>query len=129
MELICNEIAARLYMVIGKTMPENASDEWFLETNDHGITIDNVALFTAELEDLVVRLNDIGDGLEPSEYQTEFYDSAKRAFGDEKASIRMFFRYLYALLFWSESGPRWGEFVAIVGTEGFENLLRERSVL
>jgi len=59
--------------------------------------------------------------------QAEFYDAAKLTFGDEKASIREFFKMLYMVIFQSQSGPRWGQFLMIAGLDRFVEIIRERS--
>jgi lysyl-tRNA synthetase class I len=61
-----------------------------------------------------------------SDYMFEFYEAAKRAFGDSKGSIRQYFRWLYLVVFGYESGPRWGEFVAVYGREEFVRLVNSR---
>jgi len=124
-----NEVAARIYMTLATPQPENAPDEWFLEEEDTSVTLPRVERFITALDDLRETLRGMGDGLDGADYQTEFYNAAKAAFEDEKGGIRMFFRYLYALIFWTDSGPRWGDFVSIVGVDEFERMLNERGVL
>lgn len=125
-ENVVRSVAARIYLVLAENMPENASDEWFLQPDISGVNVEDVRLFVNEAIFLRNLITSMGDGREPVDYQTEFYNSAKRCFGEEKSSIRKFFSYLYAVLFGKDSGPRWGEFVAIVGVEHFNEMMVEQ---
>lgn len=120
--------AARIYMTLAEQQPADAPDEWFLQSEDTGVTHERVGRFLDALNDLRVILRTM-DSATPEDFQTEFYNAAKAAFADEKGGIRMFFRYLYALIFWTDSGPRWGDFVYIVGVPEFERMLDERGQL
>ena len=66
------------------------------------------------------------DELSDEAIMIPFYDAAKMAYGEEKTSIRKFFRYMYILLFHAESGPRWSQFIRATGTDYFLKLVRDK---
>jgi len=84
------------------------------------------------LEGLAFLVQDLGvlcgtDHWTEENIQGLFYASAKSTFGDEKSSIREFFKLLYLVVFQTESGPRWGQFLMIVGYDRFVEIIKERS--
>jgi len=93
--------------------------------HDEEMTADTVVRFNAGLERIVSFLEG-NDTATEDEIQTEFYESAKVAFGDDRSSIRAFFRLMYILVLQTNSGPRWGQFVAIFGINEFLLQIRDR---
>lgn len=106
-------VAAGLYMYSSET--------------EEPITLDSTAQFLGGLRRLLERLNDIhitaSEEWSDTSIQYEFYEAAKATFGEDKMSIRRFFRYLYFMVFERADGPRWGQFVAIVGLDKFMDQL------
>jgi len=109
-------------------MPEDAPDEWFAPKHDPKVDEigENASAFLESARKIRDRISKLPPETDEKDIQTVFYDEAKAAMGTDKASIRKFFSYLYALMFKKESGPRWGQFVAIVGTEEFVKMMEER---
>ena len=126
-----NEIAARIYLTLGEHPPEDAPDEWFAPRTEtvNPVSMSDVEKFSASLHTLLDQLESYSSDLDSEEYQTLFYDAAKSAFGENKKEIRNFFRFLYAMLFGTTSGPRWGQFLTAIGKDEFVQLVRERSTL
>lgn len=120
-----NTIAAYLYLHLAEQMPEDAPDEWFLQPDPANIDVARVERFVREctvLSELLSR----SPTFTAEEYQSLFYEAAKETFDHDKKMIRTFFMWLYLVMFQTDSGPRWGEFVVAFGPERFSGLMRER---
>lgn len=118
-------VAAYLYLHTAEQMPEDATDEWFLQPEPNPIHLPVIEEFMRQTQVLV-------DAIEHStehtndHYQTLFYDAAKATFDGDKKMIRTYFAWLYWILFQRDSGPRWGEFVMALGREEFVAYVKER---
>lgn len=121
-----NTVAAYLYLHLAEQMPEDAPDEWFLQPDPANIDVARIEMFVRECTFLVTSLESMSDGCSTEDYQTLFYDAAKATFDEDKKMIRTFFMWLYLILFETDSGPRWGEFVSAFGRERFAHLMRTR---
>lgn len=118
-----NALTAFFYLHDAEQPPENAPDEWFLAAPALPGSLSRVDVFARHARALA---DDLGSLEGEAEFQSAFYERAKAAFGTDGASIREFFRMLYLLIFRQQSGPRWGQFVAITGRDDFIALLRSR---
>lgn len=107
---------AFFYLRDAEQMPADAPDEWFLMTQDDAGLTDRVNTFETHARALITDISAL-DGEEAFQYA--FYERAKAAFGTDGKAIREFFRMLYLVVFGQESGPRWGQFVALFGREAF----------
>ena len=88
---------------------------------------DEVARFLNSFDWLLRQIEEMNeDELTDDAIMVPFYDAAKMAYGEEKTSIRKFFRYMYILLFHAESGPRWSQFIRATGTDYFLKLVRDK---
>jgi lysyl-tRNA synthetase class I len=136
-----NDVAAYLYRHLGEQMPppkyslsgtidieaDNALIERWSQGSDVSvISLDDVEAFIRETAQLLVELSYLGEEASSTEYMTCFYDAAKATFGEERSSIRTYFRWLYLVAFGYENGPRWGEFVDIYGVQNFQVFLIRR---
>lgn len=124
-----NILAAYLYLRMGEQMPENAPDEWFLEPDPFAIDPLYLRRFIAMTEVLLIDLEQLElDENEPAapQYMTLFYNAAKDVFDNDKTRLRTYFAWLYLVLFQTQDGPRWGDFVAVYGVENFVALARQR---
>lgn len=119
-----NTLRAYFYLLEGEPMPENAPDEWFLprETSE-ARTPEQIEAFATQAQGLIEDLRILTT---EDDYQTAFYNRAKMAFGEDRASIKIFFQMLYLLLFQRNHGPRWGQFVQMIGRDRFIENLQER---
>ena len=89
---------------------------------------DQVRTFLIGLDRLVHVLIDM-DGTDrwtQDDIQYEFYEAAKATFGEDKGSIRTFFKYLYVLLTETPNGSRWGQFIHLLTLPRFIDKLGER---
>jgi lysyl-tRNA synthetase class I len=111
-----NIVSARLYLALAELQPVDAPDEWFLPKKETPVT--RVDEFLAGVADLQMRLTTEPE-LTEERIQWHFYEAAKSAFGEDKIAIRDFFRYLYIIMFRTQSGPRWGQFVIATGLDVF----------
>lgn len=59
------------------------------------------------------------------EVQFHFYEIAKKYFGQTPKELKVFFEYLYFLLFREKFGPRWGEFVRRTKVDLFCEMVTE----
>ena len=75
----------------------------------------------AALEDLVARLEELGQGAETEAVQFEVYEIGKRH-GFE--NLRDWFKALYETLLGQSQGPRMGSFIALYGVEETTALIR-----
>ena len=117
-------LRAYFYTLEGEMPPPDAPDEWFLPRADPTIRTEAaVAAFHRETRRL---LTELGSSLTEDEIQALFYERAKAAFGTDKAAIRDYFRMLYLLIFQRPSGPRWGQFVILIGRQAFIDRLKNR---
>ncbi len=119
-----NEMRAYFFLLEGEQMPEDAPDEWFLQPDPAPRTEEQVQIFVDTSRHLADALADVE--LDELAIQTIFYDHAKLAFGEEKSSIREYFKMLYLLIFHRDSGPRWGQFVMMLGRDEFIERLERR---
>jgi hypothetical protein len=94
-------LMAHLYLQLAEYPPENAPDEWFAPRGSDGITIASIREefppFLRGVSRIVDRLQEVEE--DETEIQAIFYDEAKATFGEDKKSIRKFFRLLYIFLF------------------------------
>lgn len=103
-------------------------ERWQLSPDPTVINTTEISLFVQGLRWLIDQLNaNFTDASSDEEIQAVFYEAAKRSFGEEKSSIRNFFRYLYLVLFGTESGPRWSQFVRAMSMQRFLQVLEERT--
>jgi len=109
-----NHLHAFFYMHLGEQMPNNALDEWFLAKEE--FEFPDLNLLRRGVNLLIARLQ-VEKVWTEEEIQFEFYEVAKEIYGKE--NIREFFKLLYLLIFDKESGPRWGQFVYIIGISLF----------
>lgn len=63
---------------------------------------------------------------EKIDYQFHLYEIAKKYYGEDGKQIRSFFRDLYLVLFGKENGPRLGQFIEILGHEGYNFFFKKR---
>ena len=127
LNLSLNKVSADLYLNWGEQQPDNAPDSWFEPRGQEDITVDKNEVIKAltGAQELCTTLN-MNRGYTEEEIQTLFYDVAKTTFGEEKAQIRTFFKYMYQFVLGSQSGPRWGQFISILGIEEFLDRLHMR---
>jgi len=124
-----NVLASYLYLHMGETMPEDAADEWFLETDPFTVDLSRLQRFIVMTEVLLTDLEQLElDPEQPAgpQYMTLVYDAAKDTFDHDKTQLRTYFRWLYLVVFQCEDGPRWGDFIDIYGVENFVALVRQR---
>ena len=118
-----NNLKAFIYMQEAETMPPDCDDEWFLQTDDSLYFIDNFDKIIEGIDHIKANLFACET---EEEIQILFYDAAKMSLGEDKSSIRNFFKFLYLTMFEKTHGPRWGQFVALAGKEKFIENLEER---
>lgn len=122
-------VAAYLSLHLYEPMPENLSNEefieWAMRPEPNEISLVDVRAF---LDSTSILLSEIRNGIfnSPSEIMYHFYEAAKRTFDDDTSKIRTYFKWLYLIVFQKEDGPRWGEFVWIYGQQKFVDLMNER---
>lgn len=124
-------IETRLYLFLGERPSEDLDDEayivWQMSLDPFVALRPEIARFMDGLEWLIVQVENLDENeVTDEEIMVPFYDAAKRVFGEERSAIRSFFRYLYIILFHSESGPRWSQFIRATGKDYFLQLVRER---
>lgn len=126
-------LAAFLYMRMAEQMPEDAEDEWFLQSESAGellsTQLPRLELFIQRTEELLLELETLVlDPNEPAspQYMTLFYDAAKDTFDHDKTLLRTYFMWLYYVLYNQSSGSRWGEMVDIMGVGPFNEMVRDR---
>ena len=117
------ELQAFLYLQEAEQMPEDASDQWFLQPQPQ---IELVLRYQDLVNGLNYILNNISDQQTEEELQAVFYDAGKLFYGVEKTDLRMFFRGLYQIILQRPSGPRWGQFVTIMTVDNFRLFVQER---
>lgn len=139
-----NVIRGRLFLFLGESRPIPFRDqffsdedlaaadaeyiEWQASPETQPLDQPDVDRFLDGFYWLVDQLRSMDEtALSDDELMVPFYDAAKFAFGDDKSSIRKFFRYMYIILFSSESGPRWSQFVRATGIEYFLKVVEERT--
>lgn len=113
-----------LYQHVAEQMPDDLSDEEFeawclapgVSSGDVLVTHENVQRFIGDLNTLVWSLEREEN---PENYMTHFYDAAKSTFDGDTKLIRIWFMWLYVIVFGKLEGPRWGDFVQIYGRENF----------
>lgn len=107
------------YLVEGELPPKDAPDEWFLlPDSTQKRSEEEVEKFLVGCSYLKEYLR---DDMPEEDIQFHFYEAAKKAFGDEKSSIREFFKLLYLVIFSKPQGSRWGMYVQMVGVSEFLN--------
>lgn len=124
-----DRLQTALYLRLGELMPADAPDEWFLQPDPFFATPpDRMRLgrFIVEVENMLWELLDLSRDATASDYMSVVYDAARRTFDDDSTQLRTFFMWLYAVLFHSANGPRWGDFIAIYGVDAFVLLVQER---
>jgi hypothetical protein len=110
-------LRAFFYLLESEVMPPDADDAWFLQPCTGVRDAASVEAFARGATAIVADLP--GTDSTEEAVQALFYAHAKQAFGEDKDSIRRFFAMLYLLLFGRDHGPRWGQFVTIVGVDLF----------
>lgn len=139
-----NILASYLYLCVGEAMPDPilnedgeldvAADNAALESWSNGsdsFTIDQFYLrrFIVQTELLLIDLEELElDPNEPAapQYMRLFYEAAKTVFDNDKTRLRLYFAWLYLVVFQRSEGPRWGEFVQVYGVDEFNRLVRQR---
>jgi lysyl-tRNA synthetase class I len=112
------------FLLEAEQMPEDADDDWFLPQPEPNIrTTETLQIFETHVKGLI---DDLQHLTTEEDFQTAFYNRAKLAFGEDKASIRTFFQLLYLLIFQRPQGPRWGQFVTLIGKDEFCARLSQR---
>lgn len=119
-------LAAYLYFKTAEMPPEDVTDEWFLSPEPAPLTSEKVGIFTEQVNGLISDIEALDDPSDEEAVQFIFYERAKAAFGEEKSSIREFFKMLYLVVLEKPDGPRWGQFVALTGRDEFLSRLRKR---
>lgn len=137
-------ILGRLYLFLGEVRPipyredfetdedyEAAGEEWVawqMTPETQPLDVADVDRFLVGFSWLIEQVRQMNeDELTDDEIMVPFYDAAKMVYGEERTAIRNFFRYMYILLFRSESGPRWSHFIRAVGSDYFLRLVEERT--
>lgn len=122
------DISAQLYLQESEYFDDNTPDEWFLVSDAEMVDScnDRSFRFLKAMDYVLVNITSLSDEATEKDYQTLFYDAAKMYFGEDKASIRDFFRVGYVFVFHSWSGPRWGQFVETLGVTAFIDTVQER---
>jgi len=116
-----NSLNAFFYLHEAELPPPDAPDAWFMGKDDISGLTERVALFREHALLLADELTSVST---EEEFQFLFYERAKSAFGTDGGSIREFFRMLYLVVLGQPSGPRWGQFVVMMGRDAFISLLR-----
>jgi lysyl-tRNA synthetase class I len=116
-------LRAFYYLLEAEQMPENAPDEWFLPKEESVRSEEQVQSFVTQTLNLLENLTTLET---EEDIQSLFYSTAKAAFGEEKSSIRDYFKMLYLLILQKENGPRWGQFVLMFGRDEFIERLTSR---
>lgn len=117
------DLRTYFFLLEAEHFDENTPDEWFEPRSDS-------TLFRSEnqIETFVTGcnyiLNTLNDEMDEETIQYHFYEAAKKAFGEEKSSIREFFKMLYLVVFDRPQGSRWGQYVMMVGASRFKDRLR-----
>ena len=137
-------LAAYLYLHRGEAMPApvlDAEGELDVAADDAAITawsqvrdpftvdMARLSLFIVRTEGLLINLQQLElDPAQPvsPQYMAVFYDAAKSVFDNDAAQLRTYFSWLYLVLFQRDEGPRWGDFVEILGVDEFVSLTRAR---
>ena len=137
-------ILGRLYLFVGevRSIPQRKDFEtdedyeaageawvaWQMTPETQPLDVADVDLFLSSFGWLVEQIQSMDETtLTDDEIMVPFYDAAKRAYGEDRSAIRRYFRYMYILLFRSESGPRWSQFIRAVGSDYFLRLVEERT--
>ena len=81
------------------------------------------AKMSPAIEDLIGRLGEV-ENLPDDGIQTIFYDVGKQYIGSEKGELRVYFRILYAVVWGTYSGPRWGLAFNLLGQDKFISLMK-----
>lgn len=110
-------LRAFFFLLESEIMPPDADDAWFLQPSKGARDAASVEAFLLGAQGIVAELPTTP--ADEESLQALFYAQAKAAFGGDKDSIRRFFEMLYLLIFGRNHGPRWGQFVAIVGVDTF----------
>ena len=76
------------------------------------------------LENLVLKLSEIGQSLKPEEIQTIVYSAGKEN-GYEK-NLRDWFKLIYEVVFGDENGPRMGFFISFFGVKETKDLIIDK---
>lgn len=108
-------------------MPDDATDEWFLQPDDFHVDHDLLVKFLKDVDDLLDRLDE-RELRNDTDFMVDFYDAAKATFDGDKTQIRTWFKWLYLIVFQKPDGPRWGEFVQIYGAKPFREKLYKRLI-
>lgn len=121
-----NVLAAYLYLHLAEQMPpegtsEAAFERWALSPEPAVVSLDVCERFLRDLDVLCDKLRQ-----NPEDAMTQFYDCAKLTFDGDKKQIRNWFKWLYLILFGYPDGPRWGEYVSVVGVDYFIEQLHTR---
>lgn len=128
-----NILAAYLYLRMGEQMPEDAPNEWFLQPDPMAELLNlrsgRLYQFIYHTENLLIQLEQLElDPDEPpaTQYMSLVYEAAKATFDQDKTQLRTYFAWLYMVVFQRDEGPRWGDFIDVLGVEEFVALVRRR---
>lgn len=137
-------LSAYLYLHRGERMPapvldlegeiDVAADDaaiaaWSQGRDPFTVDLARLSLFIVRTEGLLINLQQLElDPAQPAspQYMALFYDAAKAVFDNDAAQLRTYFSWLYLVIFQRDEGPRWGDFVEILGVDEFVSLTRER---
>ena len=105
-----------------------AEEVWFSQPDPFALDLDRLERFILSVDVLLDNLDslELEEGEPEPQYMTLFYDAAKDCFDHDKTQLRQYFTWLYLVLFYTPSGPRWGEFVNGYGVPEFGELVHER---
>ncbi len=78
----------------------------------------------AALKDLIIRLKEMPQGLDPEEYMTAVFSAGKDN-GYDKSELKHWFQALYQVLLGQDQGPRFGSFIALYGTHDTVKLIED----
>lgn len=125
------ELQTHLYLLEAQKPPVDAPDEWYDPSSpsyvrDTPRDAETLLAFLRASDGLYEDVGNLSTSATPEEIQALFYHYAKITFGEEKNDIREFFKLLYLVIFQRDSGPRWGEFINIIGKDKFLEIYRER---
>jgi lysyl-tRNA synthetase class I len=142
-----SQLAAYLYLRMGDPMPPPVLDDqgeidsradnaviesWALKQDP---TIESLADQMPRLEQFIRYTGELLTELEtlvlePSDaapqYMSLFYDAAKLTFDNDRTQLRIYFMWLYYVLYGRPDGSRWGDMVDVLGVPAFTARVRER---
>lgn len=130
-----SEIRSFLYLIESPKLKDDATpeeEEAYYNPKHPNYISNSVVRTELEIQSFIGGINrlveEIG-GLASSDEETIqslFYDVAKTTFGESKEQIREFFKLMYLILFSKDNGPRWGQFVLMLGVDEFAKFVNKR---